>query len=97
MFIRESYANNKKYTKLTSNRWFGALAIDDAATWTYEFFQEFDVQVGAEASNDPAMYIAETGWPTQSSNSSESNDGAGSPQGDASVANLQSNSDSGNE
>ncbi|EAL17237.1 hypothetical protein CNBN0640 [Cryptococcus deneoformans B-3501A] len=69
--------------------WFGSLAIDDAATWTYEFFQEFDVEVAAEATNNPTMYIAETGWPTNSSSSSESNDGAGSPQGDASVANLQ--------
>ncbi|OWZ28031.1 glucan 1,3-beta-glucosidase [Cryptococcus neoformans] len=69
--------------------WFGSLAIDDAATWTYEFFQEFDVEVAAEASNNPTMYIAETGWPTNSSDSTESNDGAGSPQGDASVANLQ--------
>ncbi|WWC62957.1 uncharacterized protein I303_105555 [Kwoniella dejecticola CBS 10117] len=69
--------------------WFGSVAIDDAAQWTEDFFQEFDVAPAALASNKPAVYIAETGWPTQSMNASEANDGAGSPQGDASVANLQ--------
>ncbi|KGB79281.2 glucan 1 [Cryptococcus deuterogattii R265] len=87
--MSKSLGEDVNYFMANVHPWFGALAINDAATWTYEFFQEFDVQVGAEASNNPAMYIAETGWPTQSSNSSESNDGAGSPQGDASVANLQ--------
>ena len=46
--------------------------------------------MAAEATNDPQTYIAETGWPTGSLNASDASDGAGSPQGDASVANLQS-------
>ncbi|WWC71096.1 uncharacterized protein I206_105049 [Kwoniella pini CBS 10737] len=69
--------------------WFGSVSIDDAAEWTNTFFQEFDVTPAALASNNPAVYIAETGWPTQSMNASEANDGAASPGGDASIANLQ--------
>ncbi|KAL7420504.1 hypothetical protein Q5752_004454 [Cryptotrichosporon argae] len=69
--------------------YFGGLAIDDAAVWTWEYFQTNDVDVADEASPVPAMFIAETGWPTGSMNASDASDGAGSPQGDASVANLQ--------
>ncbi|TYJ53374.1 hypothetical protein B9479_005974 [Cryptococcus floricola] len=69
--------------------YFGSLAIDDAAAWTTSFFEEYDVDVAAEASNKPATFIAETGWPTGSDDEEDSNSGAGSPQGDASVANLQ--------
>ncbi|CAD6563608.1 MAG: hypothetical protein TREMPRED_000010 [Tremellales sp. Tagirdzhanova-0007] len=60
--------------------YFGALPIQQAAAWTYEFFQEFDVEIAATASNKPQTYIAETGWPTGSLNSSDASDGAGSPQ-----------------
>ncbi|WVR06642.1 hypothetical protein IAU60_003674 [Kwoniella sp. DSM 27419] len=69
--------------------WFGSVSIDAAATWTYDFFQEFDVEPASLASNKPATYIAETGWPTQSMNASESNSGFGGSKGEASVANLQ--------
>lgn len=46
--------------------------------------------IAQQVANKPDTYIAETGWPTASMNASLANDGAGSPQGDASVANLQS-------
>ncbi|EIW67611.1 hypothetical protein TREMEDRAFT_33542, partial [Tremella mesenterica DSM 1558] len=69
--------------------YFGSVAIQDAATWTTEFFGNFDTSVAATASNQPASFIAETGWPTQSMDKKDASDGAGSPQGDASVANLQ--------
>ena len=49
-----------------------------------------DQSIAAQATNKPDTFIAETGWPTASMNASEASDGAGSPQGDASVANLQS-------
>nr|XP_019045226.1 glucan 1,3-beta-glucosidase [Kwoniella bestiolae CBS 10118]OCF24156.1 glucan 1,3-beta-glucosidase [Kwoniella bestiolae CBS 10118] len=69
--------------------WFGSTSIDEAAEWTYNFFQEFDVAPAALASNKPSVYIAETGWPTESMNASESNTGFGGPKGEASLANLQ--------
>jgi exo-beta-1,3-glucanase (GH17 family) len=65
--------------------WFGDVSIDDAAVWTWQFFQDFDVDICAQATNKPSMYIAETGWPTQSMNASEASDGPSI----ASVGNLQ--------
>ena len=44
--------------------WFGDVNIDDAATWTWQFFQTNDVSISYEVDNKPQMYIAETGWPT---------------------------------
>nr|XP_031858562.1 uncharacterized protein CI109_006085 [Kwoniella shandongensis]KAA5525634.1 hypothetical protein CI109_006085 [Kwoniella shandongensis] len=87
--LSKRLASGVDYFMANVHPWFGSVGIDDAATWTEEFFQEFDVDVAATAPNNPACYIAETGWPTQSMNASEANSGAGSPQGDASVANLQ--------
>jgi hypothetical protein len=34
----------------TEPRWFGSLAIQDAATWTYEYFQTNDVVSVSHAS-----------------------------------------------
>lgn len=44
--------------------WFANQSIENAAGWTYEFFQETNVQFAETLSNKPYMYIAETGWPT---------------------------------
>ena len=44
--------------------WFANVSIDQAAGWTYEFFQEQNVAVAQSLSNKPQMYIAETGWPS---------------------------------
>jgi glucan 1,3-beta-glucosidase len=48
--------------------------------------------VAATAPNNPKSYIAETGWPTESTTTADSNSGVGGPDGEASVANLQSTS-----
>lgn len=61
------------------------MPVDQAAVWTYNFFQQFDVSVCAQASNNPAVYIAETGWPTASDNGPGPAVGAAIP----SIANLQ--------
>jgi hypothetical protein len=34
---------------------------DQAAAWTYSFFQSENVQPAAQLSNSPKMYIGETG------------------------------------
>ncbi|KAK4686138.1 hypothetical protein P7C73_g3992, partial [Tremellales sp. Uapishka_1] len=90
--LTKTLAEGIDYFMANVHPWFGTVTIDDAAAWTYNFFQEFDVEVAATASNKPQAYIAETGWPTQSMNATEGNDGTPSPGGDASVANLQSKS-----
>lgn len=65
--------------------WFANTTIDDAAAWTNNFFNETNVEPAALLSNKPQMYIAETGWPSKSSDAGNANNGAS----DASVANLQ--------
>ena len=44
--------------------WFADVAIDQAAGWTWEFFQQTDVAAAAAVPNDPKMYVGETGWAT---------------------------------
>ena len=46
--------------------------------------------MAATAPNNPKSYIAETGWPTESTTTADSNSGVGGADGEASVANLQS-------
>jgi len=65
--------------------WFANTSIDTAAAWTAQFFQEQNVDVAKALSNNPTMYIAETGWPTKSSDAGNANNGAS----DASEPNLQ--------
>jgi hypothetical protein len=41
--------------------WFGQVAINNAAQWTFQFFQNQDVAVANQVPNKPQMSIAETG------------------------------------
>ncbi|KAF8754281.1 glycosyl hydrolase 17 family [Rhizoctonia solani] len=65
--------------------WFAHTTINDAAGWTWDFFQQNNIAQANAVANKPTMYIAETGWPTQSSSVAAQNNGAA----DASVKNLQ--------
>ncbi|KAF8606598.1 glycoside hydrolase [Ceratobasidium sp. AG-I] len=65
--------------------WFATQTVENAAGWTYDFFQQTNIAQAAQATNKPTMYIAETGWPTKSSNATNQSNGAS----DASVPNLQ--------
>jgi exo-beta-1,3-glucanase (GH17 family) len=65
--------------------WFANTTIQAAAGWTSSFFQTTNVQPAALLANKPKMYIAETGWPTKSSDAGNANNGASA----ASEANLQ--------
>lgn len=65
--------------------WFANTTVEDAAAWTATFFEETNVIPASQLSNSPKMYIAETGWPTESSDAGNANNGA-SP---ASEAGLQ--------
>lgn len=46
--------------------WFANTSATDGAGWTADFFQQTDVAAATVLSNNPTMYIAETGWPTVS-------------------------------
>jgi len=74
-----------EYGMANVHPWFGNVSIDQAAAWTYSFFEEQNVQPAAALSNTPTMYIAETGWPSNSSDASNANNGASA----ASIPNLQ--------
>lgn len=68
--------------------WFAHTTAAGASAWTNTFFEETNVAPAALLANRPKMVIAETGWPTKSNGTAESNSGAGTG-GEASVANLQ--------
>jgi glucan 1,3-beta-glucosidase len=42
------------------------VTVNQAADWTYTYYDENDVQTCQAATNTPSTYIAETGWPTAS-------------------------------
>ncbi|KAI0749740.1 glycoside hydrolase [Daedaleopsis nitida] len=65
--------------------WFANQSIADAAGWVSGFFQDTNVAAAAALSNNPTMYIAETGWPTASKDASNESNGPSI----ASEANLQ--------
>jgi exo-beta-1,3-glucanase (GH17 family) len=51
----------------------------------WQFFEDNNVALAGSLSNNPELFIAETGWPTKSSDAEHATNGAS----DASVANLQ--------
>jgi len=55
--------------------WFGNLPVDQAAGWTWEFFQENNVAMAAKVSNNPELIIAEVGWPSNSTDAKDATDG----------------------
>ncbi|KAJ2916451.1 hypothetical protein MD484_g3985, partial [Candolleomyces efflorescens] len=65
--------------------WFANTTAEGASQWVFDFFQESNLTPAAALPNKPAMYIAETGWPTKSSDLANANNGGS----DASEANLQ--------
>ncbi|KAF9061676.1 glycoside hydrolase superfamily [Rhodocollybia butyracea] len=65
--------------------WFANVSIDQAAGWTHDFFQNTDVALAQKLPNKPSMSIAETGWPTKSSDAGNASNGPST----ASTANLQ--------
>ncbi|TFK62258.1 glycoside hydrolase [Pluteus cervinus] len=85
-----SYFNTKvlqavDYGMANVHPWFANVSAEAAAGWTAEFFQENNVEVAAALSNNPKMYIAETGWPTQSSDVGNESNGPGT----AAISGLQ--------
>ncbi|KAJ3830047.1 glycoside hydrolase family 17 protein [Lentinula raphanica] len=65
--------------------WFANVSVDDAAAWTWLFFQDNDVELAESLSNNPSMSIAETGWPTNSTDAGNETNGPSN----ATEANLQ--------
>jgi exo-beta-1,3-glucanase (GH17 family) len=55
--------------------------IQDAATWSFAYFKETNVDVANALANKPQMYIGEMGWPTADASTTAASN--------ASVGNLQ--------
>jgi len=68
--------------------WFAQQTVTASVQWTWDFFQEQNVQPASLLANKPEMFLAETGWPSGSAWENTTNSGAGVG-GEASVANLQ--------
>jgi exo-beta-1,3-glucanase (GH17 family) len=73
------------YAMSNVHPWFANVSAQESAAWTADFFQVNNVVVANALPNKPTMFIAETGWPTQSSDAGNANNGAST----ASEANLQ--------
>ncbi|KAG9218850.1 hypothetical protein CCMSSC00406_0001036 [Pleurotus cornucopiae] len=84
-FFSTEVLSNVDYGLSNVHAWFANTTANDAAGWVSNFFQETNVQPASLLPNNPKMYIAETGWPSKSSDVANANNGAS----DASEANLQ--------
>ncbi|KAL1660130.1 glycoside hydrolase family 17 protein [Schizophyllum commune] len=84
-YFNDQVLESVDYGMSNVHAWFANTTADDAASWVFSFFEETNVEPASQLSNKPQMYIAETGWPTKSSDEGNANNGAS----DASVANLQ--------
>jgi len=84
-FFNTKILQNVDYGMSNVHAWFANVSAQNSAGWVAEFFQQNNVAAANAVSNRPAMYIAETGWPTQSSDVSNESNGPSK----ASEANLQ--------
>jgi len=85
-----SYFNNDvleavDYGMANVHPWFANVSIEQAAGWTWQFFEDNDVAASQATTKKPQMSIAETGWPTNSSDAGNESNGPSN----ASIANLQ--------
>lgn len=84
-FFNKEILSSIDYGMSNVHAWFANTTAEGAADWVMKFFQETNVYPASQLPNKPQMYIAETGWPTKSSDAGNANNGA-SP---ASVESLQ--------
>ncbi|KAF5364275.1 hypothetical protein D9756_000750 [Leucocoprinus leucothites] len=84
-FFSKEVLQDVDYGMSNVHAWFANTTAEAAAPWVFKFFDETNVQPASQLPNKPKMYIAETGWPTKSSDAGNANNGGS----DASVANLQ--------
>ncbi|KAJ8072920.1 hypothetical protein PM082_016480 [Marasmius tenuissimus] len=84
-FFNTQILQNVAYGMSNVHPWFANVSVDTAAAWTFNFFQETNVDPAALLPNKPQMSIAETGWPTKSSDKGNESNGASL----ASTENLQ--------
>ncbi|KAF8631573.1 hypothetical protein AX15_002324 [Amanita polypyramis BW_CC] len=84
-FFNNQVLSNVDYGMSNVHAWFANQTVNNAASWVFNFFETTNAQPAAALANKPKMYIAETGWPTNSSDAGNETNGASN----ASVASLQ--------
>ncbi|EKM78091.1 hypothetical protein AGABI1DRAFT_42275 [Agaricus bisporus var. burnettii JB137-S8] len=84
-FMNKEVLSDVSYGMCNVHPWFANVSVEDSANWTTTFFLEQDQALADSLSNHPTMYIAETGWPTKSTDAGNADNGIS----DASEANLQ--------
>jgi exo-beta-1,3-glucanase (GH17 family) len=84
-FFNTQVLSKVDYAMSNVHAWFANTTAQNGASWTFQFFDETNVQPAKQLANNPKFYIAEAGWPTKSSDAGNANNGGS----DASEANLQ--------
>ncbi|KAI0696290.1 glycoside hydrolase [Cerioporus squamosus] len=84
-FFNTELLQNVDFGMSNIHAWFANVSIDQSAGWVNDFFQENNVALANSLSNQPKMYIAETGWPTASKDVGNESNGPST----ASEPNLQ--------
>ncbi|RSH81923.1 uncharacterized protein EHS24_008120 [Apiotrichum porosum] len=80
-------AEDVDYFMANVHPWFGNVTIEDAAGWTWLYFETNDVAPAEASTNKPATSIAETGWPSGHGVKVNTDDDRSTA--DATVENLQ--------
>ncbi|KAK4050621.1 hypothetical protein OIV83_003347 [Microbotryomycetes sp. JL201] len=62
----QAVANGVDFMMANIHPFFGGLVVDQAAQWTWQFAEWNDVPLAQAAPNKPTVYIAETGWASDS-------------------------------
>ncbi|KAG6842031.1 hypothetical protein C0991_003557 [Blastosporella zonata] len=84
-FFNTEVLSSVDYGLSNVHAWFANQTAKNAAAWVTNFFEDTNVKPAALLPNNPKMYIAETGWPTKSSDAGNASNGAGT----ASISDLQ--------
>jgi len=84
-YFNTEVLENVDYGMANVHAWFANQTASNGANWVFNFFKTNNVQPAAALPNQPKMYIAETGWPTDSKDAGNESNGASN----ASVSNLQ--------
>ncbi|KAG6903424.1 hypothetical protein C0995_005447 [Termitomyces sp. Mi166 len=88
-YFNTQVLSSVEYGLSNVHAWFAQVTAEAAAGWVTSFFEDTNVKPASQLPNMvgllPKMYIAETGWPTKSSDAANESNGAGT----ASVAGLQ--------
>ncbi|KAF8238921.1 glycoside hydrolase family 17 protein [Tricholoma matsutake] len=84
-FFSREILSSVDYGLSNVHAWFANTSAEGASDWVINFFEDTNVRPASLLPNKPKMYIAETGWPTASSDAGNANNGVSV----ASEANLQ--------